>query len=292
MSSDDRRERLKAEEERLARERRRSDVNFWRPEVGKNIVRILPHWTGDMTKVFYKKAKIHFGVGPDKSRVICPKTEDERAECPICDYVSELSRSGRREDVFLARELQAKTRYVVNIVDINDKEAGVQVWEMGPGLFHDILVFWTDDEYGDLDDLETGRHLTIRRTGEGRTDTRYQVIPAAHPSKVSPNVLRVAVNLDELYAPPSVEEIKAILAGEDYIEETEETADEEDDIPFIEEPSREAGESDEEDDLLDFDIDIDDGVDEPLREGGTGMSRRDEMVNETRRSVDGRRRTK
>jgi len=287
MANGTRKDRLKAEEERLARERRRSDVSFWRPEVGKNVIRILPHWTGDMSKVFYKKARIHFGVGPDKSRVICRKTDDERAECPICDYVAELSKSGRREDVFLARELQAKTRYVVNMVDVNDRESGVQVWEMGPGLFHDILVFWTDDEdeYGDLDDLETGRHLTIRRTGEGRTDTRYQVIPAPNSSKVSSNVLKAAVNLDELYAPPSVDEVKAILAGEDYIEE-EDDGGEEDDIPFMDEPSRE--EVVDEDDFLDFDV-VSDSMDEDSREGGE-MSRRNEMMQETRRSVNERRR--
>lgn len=215
-----RREALERESERLKRDAKRRDVSFWRPAVGRNVVRILPHWSGDMETVFFKKARVHFGVGPDKNRVICRKNLSGRdVVCPVCDYVDELLQSGRREDAFIARDIMARERFIVNIVDVEDPKAGVQVWEMGKGLFNDVLLLFLDEEYGDLDNLDSGRHIIVKRTGEGKLDTRYNVVPSSAVTRVPQKVLEKLHDLDALYPVPKAEEISATLYGEEYYEE-------------------------------------------------------------------------
>lgn len=217
-----RKELLQKESDRIRKASERRDVSFWRPSVGKNVARVLPHWSGDMGKVFFKKTKVHFGIGPEKNRVVCRLNLNSASEaCPVCDYVKDLLQSGRREDAFIAKDIMSRERFAVNMIDVQDPKAGVQVWEMGRGLFNDVLLLFLDDEYGDLDNLESGRHVIINRQGEGKTDTRYHVMPSSTVTRVPQKVMERAHDLDNIYPIPSSEEVLAILHGEEYIEEQE-----------------------------------------------------------------------
>ena len=241
------REILEQEHRRLTELTTRQPTQFWRPKVGENVIRILPHWSGDPNKVFFKKILKHFGVGQGRNHVVCRKVLGPQARCPICDFVEQLRRSGRKEDAELAKDLAAKERFAMNIIDLNDLEKGVQVWDVGITMFNTLLVLFLDEEYGELDNLQTGRHIKINRTGEGRFDTRYSIRPAANPSPVDPSVMERAINLDEFepYRVPSEEEMRAMLEDEDYIlsepvaeqeesseEMTDELAEDEDEIPW------------------------------------------------------------
>jgi len=222
------RELLEEEHKRLTDLTSRQSTSFWRPKVGENVIRILPHWSGDPNRVFFKKVLKHFGVGEDRNHVVCRKMLGADANCPICNFVEQLRRSGRKEDKELARDLSAKERFAMNILDINELDKGVQVWDVGITMFNTLLVLFLDEEYGEIDDLKTGRHIKVNRTGEGRFDTRYSIRPAAHPSAVDPAVMNQAINLDEFepYQVPSEGEMKAMLEGEDFVEEEEEPEDE------------------------------------------------------------------
>jgi len=213
-----RREVLEREASRLRDQQSRIGLNFWRPKVGKNTVRILPHWSGDVEELFYHKFKRHFGVGPSKAQVICRKSYSDSEDCPICDHVAELKATGRRDDAYAARDISAKERFMVNMIDVNDPQAGVQQWEMGAGLFNDILMLFLDPDFGDMDNLETGRHIKVDRVGEGKFDTKYTVIPAGTATRIDPRVMSKAKNLEELCAIPSLDEVVAALEGEEYYE--------------------------------------------------------------------------
>lgn len=220
----DRKQQMERDANRLTRQKQMAGLNWWRPKVGKNLVRILPHWSGDMGKVFYKSMLRHFGVGPEKNNIICRKLGGKDEECPICDYVQELRKSGSKEDIFAARDLQSKERFMVNMIDVKDPQSGVQIWEMGVMLFNDILLMFLDPDYGDLDSLEEGRHLKINRTGEGKFDTRYKPLPAVNITKIDSRVMEKAKDLDELFPVPSVEECTAMLEGEEVTDEAEDVS--------------------------------------------------------------------
>jgi len=216
---DERKRHLLQSEAESLKQRDRSPVNFWNPKPGvKSTIRILPgkDYLVNPESVFFKKIKVHWGVGPEKKRVTCRQTLQSQSEpvyCPVCEYAASLMNSTRKEDVVLGKEMMAQDRYVMNIIDISEPEKGVQVFECGRGLFNDILQLFLDEEYGDLDDLNTGRNIKIERVGTTKFDTRYSVMPAAQQSRVNPRVMEKAYDLDAIYQVPAVSELVAILEG-------------------------------------------------------------------------------
>lgn len=209
-----RRQMLQKEAESLRGKGEKPNINFWAPKSGvKSVIRILPHkdYAKNPEAVFFKKIRVHWGVGPEKRRLICRSTIGER--CPVCDFVQSLLNSSRKEDVPLAKELVAQDRYVMNIVDVSEPDKGVQVFECGRGLFNDILQLFLDEEYGDMDSLENGRNIKIERTGTTKFDTRYMVMPVAERSRVNPRVMEKVYDLDAIYKPMSEEEMIAVLEG-------------------------------------------------------------------------------
>lgn len=220
----DRQKQMERDANRLTRQKQMAGLNWWRPKVGKNLVRILPHWSGDLGKVFYKSMLRHFGVGPEKNNIICRKMSGKDEECPVCDYVADLRKSGSKEDIFAARDLQSKERFMVNMIDVKNPADGVQIWEMGVMLFNDILLMFLDPDYGDLDSLEEGRHLKINRVGEGKFDTRYKPLPAVNITKIDARVMEKAKDLDELFPVPTVGECVAMLEGEEVADEAEDVS--------------------------------------------------------------------
>jgi len=211
---EDKREIYRREFENLKRKLEDGGV-WWRPQVGKNMIRILPNWRNP-SDVFYKKVYVHWNVGENQRKVVCRKTLDERESCPVCEFVEELLRSSSADDVRYGEAMQQAERYAMNILDGSDLERGPQVFECGRGLFQDILWMFTDGDYGDLDDYREGRYILIERTGTGMTDTRYSTMPAANPAPVDPEAIADQLNdLDQLYMPLPVEDIVAILEGEE-----------------------------------------------------------------------------
>jgi len=208
-------------------QRAKSQRGDFKPKVGTNVVRILPNWAdgGKTERVFYKKFRRHFSVGPEKRWVICRRSQNPNESCPICEHIEELRKSGVKEDVALAKEMFPRERFAMNIVDMNDVGKGVQVWEVGSNVIDSILAIFNTDDYEDLDSLETGRSITVTRVGEGKNDTKYTVVPAGKPTSISVKIMEKVNNLDLVCAIPSVEDgISALKSGEAPEEEDREMA--------------------------------------------------------------------
>jgi len=218
----DRDEQMARDAKRISEARQRAGLNWWRPKVGSNIVRILPHWSKGVGALFYKSIRRHFGIGPENGNIICRKTDGKDQDCPICDYVQELRNSGKKEDATAASDMGSKERFVVNVIDRNNPQDGVQIWEMGVMLFNDILALFLDREWGKIDSLTEGRYVKVKRTGEGKFDTRYFPTPAPNITKVDPAVMKKAHNLDEIFKTPTVDEVFGMLEGEEPEPEKEE----------------------------------------------------------------------
>jgi hypothetical protein len=213
---DDRREAMSADVQRI-REKKGSGLAYWRPVVGDNIIRILPSAKG-MAYKFYRSVFRHFGVGPERKNVVCrqlsTKDGDDR-ECPVCQLVQRFNRSASAEDRQRAKDLAAKERILVSIIDVKAPEKGVQIYEMAFSVFDAIGSIFLDREYGDIDHLDTGRNIKIHRVGEGKRETRYTVMPAANVSTVDHRIMERVRDLAELVTIPSFEKVEAILRGED-----------------------------------------------------------------------------
>ena len=109
----------------------------------------------------YEKVWVHHFKGVDEDgkernrRTVCLG----KGKCPVCD-------AGHK----------AKPRYYFNVVDMKERKenAGkfqVRLLEVGKMVYDGIKLLALDEEYGD----PTQYNIKIKRTGEGKNDTKYTV---------------------------------------------------------------------------------------------------------------------
>lgn len=147
------------------------DKKYWKPKKGTNFIDILPyevsinnHPAGiEPGQLFQQlKFKVHYGVGSEDKTVLCPTTFGKK--CPICERRIELFKDVNADEEEL-KELKAKDRVVFNIIDLDDEEAGVQIFEFSPHLFANMLyeeIEAADGEYDDVFSLDAGFTIKVR----------------------------------------------------------------------------------------------------------------------------------
>lgn len=207
----------KIDEMKKRKESRKKD--FWFPKPGPNEIRVLPNWTLDMEADFYYETQYHknLGSGQDKS-VICPIAEGLE-ECPICEAIKGLYKTKDKEDAAFAKSIRAQTRVYWNIVDLKDKEKGVQVWFTGSDVLEQVLEYMANPKYGDVTDPIKGRNLTLKFT-EGK-DTKsgyneYMVQPDPDRTPLDDaEWLSQMIDLKSFIKMTSIEDMEAILWGKE-----------------------------------------------------------------------------
>lgn len=207
---------------------------------GMNVVRILPPWSDE--GLFAKDAGYHYNVAA-KTAVACPKVCKNKP-CPVCETASELFKSKRPEDIALARKIGSKSRYFLNVLDRDAKDGKVYILGVGPQIYEQVLQIFSDKDYGDITDLESGWDLKIVKEGEGM-ETKYKVLPAKAPSKVIKwdDKKKELCDFDKLIEEDlkSYEWLKATLEGTTPPDEDGETSEpEEEDAEPGEKPAKAA----------------------------------------------------
>lgn len=248
----------KSEEEReraarMAAFGRRAD--WWKPLPGTNKIRILPPWTdaGPNRNQWWREVWMHYGVtnleAPDEDNqfaVPCPhKSPDgkhvvgggEAVDCKICKLVEELRSGGNPADIETAKNIKAKMRLYINMIDLNDPvwteddvtkkkangcpedqlptigEPKVQVYNFGPNIFKELLDAYQDDV--DVADLDEGHDIVIEREGEGlKTKYRVRAQMKATAAPIKDEQLDDNMwNMDTLVPYFSDEQVDLILEG-------------------------------------------------------------------------------
>jgi gp32 DNA binding protein like len=194
---------------------------------GDNNIRILPPSTKYLAEtVDYISFDywIHYKLGPEgKTNEVCPKTVSREARCPICEAVAKLYRLNTPEDKELAGRLRNKMRHMFNVIDLNDKEKGVQILEVGINVYKDLVSFITHPKWGDLLDIDKGRDVTITKTNRKETKSGYEEYSVAPDPTVSsareylPKNFKEAINQLQKAVPVAkpYKELQAILEGGD-----------------------------------------------------------------------------
>ena len=132
------------------------DIEFFKPKTGKgtkgeNNFSIIPYIVSIENHPFQTVGELwhectywvhKVGAGEDSKRFIClAKTaQSEEKHCPICEYRAMLIKKG--EDPELADSLKPKQRQIYNVLDHDDEDKGIQLFEMSPHMFG----FMLDDE--------------------------------------------------------------------------------------------------------------------------------------------------
>jgi len=138
-----------------------SGGGFMRLQNKRNILRIFtfPHKVtkNDFTRGFYSKTdKIKLGEEFDELERAVPRhfTDEGIVNCVVtdCDHcktAAKLLGSSNKNDQKLGKRLKANTAFYVNVMDLENKDAGLQICALPPIVFNEILTYVLDPEYGE-----------------------------------------------------------------------------------------------------------------------------------------------
>lgn len=131
------------------------------------------HYTTN-SKKSKKFAKGHGKITPE----VCSKRMYGKT-CEYCVKVAQLYQSDNEEDSKLASRCRARSTFYMNIIDLNNKDAGVQVYGCGIEIWRTLIdslpdVEDSDDDGVDYTNPKTARRILVKRKGSG-LKTKYTV---------------------------------------------------------------------------------------------------------------------
>ena len=195
---------------------------------------------------------IHYGIGVDNKPQICPRTIGK--PCPICEYYErEKKRPGADEEAI--KEIRAKARELYNVIDLDNEDDGVQVFEMSYHLFGKLLEGEIneadDDEIAGFAELKGGKTLKVRFSeatmGKNKflEATRIDFLDRDDYKK---SILDDVVDLDSVFNVLPYEELEAVFLEDEGVGMvTGDDDDEEDEAPKSKKKSHKADDDDDDD---------------------------------------------
>lgn len=166
---------------------------------------------------FRRQFYIHFGIGPEKKTIVCPRTNGEK--CPICEYRSELFKKGAEQSETDA--IRPQLREVYNVIDTKDESGEVKLFVISRENFGKKL----DEEVRENENedvaafpyLEGGYTLKVRFTDEtfaGKSFLKASRVDFEKRDYDYPeSTLEDVYDLNTIFNIQSYEEIKSIFLG-------------------------------------------------------------------------------
>ena len=191
--------------------------NLWRPEPGKQIVRIVPY-QHDRSNPF-RELYFHYDLG--KKNYLSPVTHGKPD--PVVEFCEKLKASGNSDEWKLGKKMEPKMRTYVPILVRGQESEGVKFWGFGKTVYQELLTFIADPDYGDIADPASGRDIvvtfkTAEETGKAFPSTSIMVKPNQTPCTEDKDVIESVKNqvkITELYKELSYEDLTGIL--EDWL---------------------------------------------------------------------------
>lgn len=174
----------------------------------------------EASKSFYKSYFYHMKSINDKwNYMICPKTFDAEAYCPICAAVQKLYK-GTSDDKLLAKDWKRKQRYAANVLIIDDprdasqndvekKVVGKVLMFEFPGEIEKVLRGEIEDKkrgigYLTFDPGDEGYNFVLKvgaKPGDkpGSTWPTYTLQLAKRPCAIADNDVEIQALLDKTY---------------------------------------------------------------------------------------------
>ena len=165
---------IQAEYEEMCR---RAGGSFWKMVNAEDYdYRLMPAYAlkfpEAVNRLFYYEVSYHYkvGTGPKPPTVLCWKSLG-MTTCPVCDLVDRLFDSDDKQLLAVAKEIVAKRKLFVNLIDMNAAAKGVQIGTLPTSVIKQILAFMGESGmYGDVTDIYTGRNIRTTRAAETSFD--------------------------------------------------------------------------------------------------------------------------
>lgn len=174
---------------------------------------------------------VHKPTAPGQNAFVCLR-ETFGKPCPICEYRGKLDKNDP-DDAKLIKQLTPQQRQLFNVIDLANRDKGVQIFDSSTFLFGEILVELIKqqddgDNYDNFADLEDGLTLKINVTEEsfqGKTYFKPKTIEfKSRKEAYDESILEEVVDLSECVTPMDYDKMKALFlqTGEDVEDEEDE----------------------------------------------------------------------
>lgn len=224
------------------------DVSFFKPEKGNHLLDLIPYVTTnnperDKGELHYKRTIwVHFNVGPESKSFLCRKTHGSDKRCPICEEHIKL-RKDSSADEDEVKGLKAKERNLFNVIDLNDEDTVIQLWEISYHNFAKLLdeEINASDDPGFFADLEGGSSVSVRfkdtQIGNGPTFIQASKIDFKDRDDLDEDILDNVFDLDGILKVLSYDELEKAHLGEEEDSENDNKDDSNQDDPPTDESS-------------------------------------------------------
>jgi hypothetical protein len=205
---------------------------FWKPKLGKQVVRILPRKSNKdfpFSEVSFHQYNIF------KKNVYCLENFGEKD--PVVQLVRELYDENTESSKELARKLKPRLKYFAQVLVRGEEGLGARLWEFNKTTYEKLLSIMADDDFGDVSDVTQGTDLTVEGYNDvikiGKRDVNYIAVNITPKRNISPisedaslveKVLGTQKEITEVYKKYSYDEVKKML--HDYINPQEQPSEE------------------------------------------------------------------
>ena len=191
--------------------------NFWKPEPGKQVVRIVPYKHNKDNP--FMELYFHYNLGGNKT-YLSPATFGRPD--PVEEFSNKLKSTGNKDEWVQGKRLEPKMRTFVPVVVRGREDEGVKFWGFGKTVYQELLGVIADPDYGDITDAMNGRDIGIERQTPAEAGNQYgkttvRVKPnqskLVEDSKALENLLNNQSDITELYTEPSYDDLKEALSN-------------------------------------------------------------------------------
>ena len=189
--------------------------NFWKPEPGKQVVRIVPYKhnkDNPFIELFF-----HYNLGNNKT-YLSPLSFGRPD--PVAEFADKLKSTGNKDEWIQGKRLEPKMRTFAPVIVRGKESEGVKFWGFGKTVYQELLGVIADPDYGDITDATNGRDIQIERQTPAEAGNQYGKTTV----RVKPNQTAITEDADmlqsifdnqadltELYTEPSYDELKEVL---------------------------------------------------------------------------------
>ena len=159
-------------------EREKTDYSkiFWKPELGKQTVRLVPSAFNPTYP--FTELKFHYNIG--KFPMIALSNFGKQD--PIEEFVKELKKTNDKDNWSLAGKLYPKTRIFAPVVVRGEEEKGVRLWGFGVTIYKALLALAEDEDIGDFTDVINGWDMVVEQVqGNPYPETTVRIKPKQTP---------------------------------------------------------------------------------------------------------------
>jgi hypothetical protein len=149
---------------------------FWKPELGKQTVRVVP---SAFDPAFpFKELKFHYGIGKFPMVALSNFGKQD----PIEEFVKELRKTNDKDNWSLSGKINPKTRVFAPVVVRGEEDKGVRLWGFGVTIYKALLALAEDEDVGDFTDVINGWDLVVeQQQGNPYPTTTVRIKPKQTP---------------------------------------------------------------------------------------------------------------